>query len=76
MKIKLSLFFVFGICVSNAVQFSKQEVKNIQIVSRRFFENLKNKKICIPQRIISSYTTTKEKNESNGTRTVEYPIFI
>lgn len=70
MKIKLSLFFLLCSCVSNAVQFSNNELKNIKIFSRTFFENLKNGTICIPPTIIRSDTITREKRDSNSTTTV------
>ena len=70
MKIKLSLFFLLCSCVSNAVQFSNNELKNIKIFSRTFFENLKNGTICISPIIIRSDTITREKRDSNSTTTV------
>ena len=68
MKLKLSLFFLLFSCFSNAVQFSDNELKNIKIFSRTFFENMKNRTICIPPIIMQCNTTTRE---FNNTKTVE-----
>lgn len=62
MKIKLSLIFLLFSGVSNAIQFSNNELKNIKIFSRIFFENMKNRTICIPPIIIHSNTTMREKD--------------
>lgn len=75
MKINFSFFFLLFCSVSNAVQFSKQEIKNIQIYSKTFFTNMKNRKKYIPSLLMSSNTTSSEK-DSNNTTKVEYNIFI
>lgn len=71
MKIKLSLFFLVFAYTANAFQFSKQK---IHVISRTFFENLKNT-TCIPSIIIHSNTTTRGK-DSRETRTIDYDIFL
>lgn len=48
MKVKFSLFFLLFSCVTDAVLFSKEELKNIQTFSRTFFESVRNGTICIP----------------------------
>ena len=75
MKINFSFFFLLFCSVSNAVQFSKQEIKNIQIYSKAFFTNMKNRKKYIPSLLMSSNTTSSEK-DSNNTTKVEYNVFI
>ena len=49
MKVKISLlFFLIFYGVTDAVLFSKEELKNIQTLSRTFFESVRNGTICIP----------------------------
>ena len=73
MKIKLSLFFLVFAYTTNAFHFSKQK---IHFISKRFFENLKNK-TSFPSVIVYSNTTTAwNKNDSNITKTIDYDIFL
>jgi hypothetical protein len=83
MKIKFSLLFLLVTCSTNALQFSKEELKNIQTFSKEFFESVRNGTIS------SNYKTTgikltrgKKENEQKGEekkikkKTVTSNIFI
>ena len=71
MKVKISsLFFLLFSSVTDAVVFSKEELKNIQSFSRTFFESVRNGTICIPPKKFVNTTIEKKKDSKN------IPIFL
>lgn len=64
MKVKISLFFLIFANFTDAIQFSKEELKNIQTFSRTFFESVRNRTICIPPKQFVT-TTTEKRFEQN-----------
>ena len=70
MKIKLSLFFLVFAYTANAFDFSKQKM---HFISKRFFDNLKNKTSFPSVIMYANSTTAWNKNDS---KTIDYDIFL
>lgn len=61
MKVKISsLFFLLFSSVTDALLFSKEELKNIQSFSRTFFESVRNGTICVPFQTIRNHSDRKK----------------